>query len=98
MPDDRETARHAITAFVWAVLGFGFLPLIGTALAFVYAGRADRMIDRYPHLRGRELAASARSLAAAQLVFYVLLAAVAIGVAFAFADAIRDLEAETVLD
>jgi hypothetical protein len=75
---------------VWAVGGFTFLPLIGTVLAFVYANRARRMLDRHPDLRGEELAASARSLAKAQVVIYLLAAAVTLGIALAFADAVRD--------
>jgi hypothetical protein len=91
--DDREICRHAITAMVWVVLGFGPLLFLGTILAFIYAGRADRMIRRHQdELRGHELAASARSLAKAQVVYYLLLLAVAVGAAIAFRDAIQGLQ------
>jgi hypothetical protein len=76
-----ETSRHAITAFTWAVLGWTAAPLIGTVLALIYAQRADRAVQRDPSLRGIQLAGAARSLAVAWILFFLVVVAVAIGVA-----------------
>jgi hypothetical protein len=86
-----RTSRHAITALVWAVLGWSFLPFFGWIFAFVYAGRADRAIRRDPDLGGAELAGSARSLARAGIAYLLVVLAVVVGVWIAFEMQLRDL-------
>jgi hypothetical protein len=86
-----RNSRHAITALVWAVLGWSFLPVFGWIVAFVYAGRADRAIRQNPELGGAELAGSARSLARAGIAYLLLVLAVVTGVWIAFELELRDL-------
>jgi hypothetical protein len=98
MDYERETARHATTAFVWGVLGFWLWPW-GAILAFVYARRAERLIRQNPeYLRGVEMAESARSLARAQLALYLIIIAIGAGVWIAFADWQQDLARLAPLD
>jgi hypothetical protein len=90
--ESREpTSRHAVTALVWAVLGWSFFPVFGWILAFIYAGRADRAIRRNPDLGGAEIAGSARSLARAGIAYILVVLAVIVGVWIAFEMELQDL-------
>lgn len=84
-----ETHRHAVTAFVYACLGW-FTPLFGAVLALIYAGRARRAVDAAPErYRGRQLAGSAASMAKAQLLLLLVGIVLAVLVAGLFAEQAR---------
>jgi len=70
---NRETSGPAITAFVFAVLGWTFFPLFGSIAALIYAHRAEREImAQADDLAGIELAGAAWQLALVNLLLWFL--------------------------
>lgn len=88
---DGETSGHAITALVFAVLGWLVLPILGPVIALVYASRARRQVERDPSMHGEGLITAARTISLVQLV--LLLFAVVVGLAFGIAYSVRSDEA-----
>jgi hypothetical protein len=86
-----ETSRHAITALVWAIFGWTVLPFVGSVLALVYAGRAERAVRSSPWLSGEQMAGAARSLAVAWFLYFLLVLAIVAGVFLGTALAVEDV-------
>ena len=89
-----ETHRHAITAMFFAVFSWLGLFVIGPVLAIVFGGKALADLDAKPG-RGRELAASARTIGlvslVVQLVAGALVGLLVLLAANATDDAVNDL-------
>jgi len=69
----RETSGPAITALVFAVLGWTFFPLFGSIAALIYAGQAEREImAQADDLAGVELVGAARNIAVVNLLLWLL--------------------------
>jgi len=73
----RETSDLAITAFVFAVLGWTFFPLFGSVAALIYAARAAREIGTAPDA-GIGLVRAAENLAWVNLLVWLLVIALAV--------------------
>jgi uncharacterized membrane protein len=76
-----ETHRDAIAAFVFSLLGWTALPLLGALLALYYSRRARNQIrTSHGDYSGHELAEAAATIAWVWLL--LLLTALAVGVVF----------------